>query len=808
MNRPFVLLLFPLTFGILFNHFFQISLFTVLFTLILVLVYIFYNIIKGHLNQSIFILLIFILGILVSIEKDKSLMEEYIDTSPNIVACVDQVILQSDNNSKYVIQVKEVDDRPVDYEKAILTVIGELPLNVGDYISFRGQVRLPNENTNPKLFNYRLSLKADNVKVTITTREHAISKLYKDRKLKYFLKDKFVKYVENIFSSTLNEENSSLITSIILGKSSYMEEESLDFYREIGLAHVLAVSGLHIGVISSFLIFLLSRLGIKRRTNVIITLSIIWLYGYMIDYPASILRANIMFTIILYSQLIHRPFDSINNLALAAFILLVINPYYLFDVGFQLSFLATFSLLSFTPKIAHLFYPYDNRLTNSLASILAVHIGLFPIQAYYFNSFNPLSLLANLVVVPLLSLSLIIGMMVLSLYFWMGRFSLFFAYLLNLLLSLQFKLLRLLDSLPISLVKLKSPEMFSIILFYISLFIIFKMIKIDKIDKRIIRVIVVYLIILLVWDFFLIIGDESMEIHFIDVGQGDAILIRTKYHNYMMDTGGSLFGNFDIGKNITLPYLEKLGIRRLDAVFISHFHEDHCQALPTLMDQLRIDNIVSGYAPEKGEVAEAIRESKIPFTIVNRGDRVYLDKNIVLEVLWPKEDVAYLSENNKSLVALLRYRDFNILFTGDLEKEGEGILAKEMEEVDIIKIPHHGSKTSSTEGFLEKTRPQYGVISVGRNNFYNHPSPEVVERYEKFQTKLYRTDENGLIKVKLDKDIYSFDTFIVGAGREKIDLLTLIYDNLYDFSYYLGCFVLLYIMVRTGFYEGNGLNEI
>ncbi|HLS53084.1 MAG TPA: hypothetical protein VK031_03865, partial [Tissierellaceae bacterium] len=109
MNRPFVLLLFPLTFGILFNHFFQISLFTVLFTLILVLVYIFYNIIKGHLNQSIFILLIFILGILVSIEKDKSLMEEYIDTSPNIVACVDQVILQSDNNSKYVIQVKEVD---------------------------------------------------------------------------------------------------------------------------------------------------------------------------------------------------------------------------------------------------------------------------------------------------------------------------------------------------------------------------------------------------------------------------------------------------------------------------------------------------------------------------------------------------------------------------------------------------------------------------------------------------------------------------------------------------------------------------
>src|SRR5690625_7501618 len=108
----------------------------------------------------------------------------------------------------------------------------------------------------------------------------------------------------------------------------------------------------------------------------------------------------------------------------------------------------------------------------------------------------------------------------------------------------------------------------------------------------------------------------------------------------MMDTGGSLFGNFDIGKNITLPYLEKLGIRRLEAVFISHFHEDHCQALPTLMDQLRIDNIVSGYAPEKGEVAEAIRESKIPFTIVNRGDRVYLDKNILLVVLrWEERRV-------------------------------------------------------------------------------------------------------------------------------------------------------------------------
>ena len=239
----------------------------------------------------------------------------------------------------------------------------------------------------------------------------------------------------------------------------------------MGLAHILAVSGLHIGIISAFIYFFLSNLGIRRKLNTVITLATIWFYAFLIGFPPSILRANIMFTILYYSQLIHEPYDSINSISFAIFILLLINPYYLFNIGFQLSFMATLSILLFGPRIREAFYPYKNKLVSTLSAILAVQLGTLPVQAYYFNHINPYGIIANLLIIPLLSLGLVLAFLLL--FFSLLPFTTFVSFILSLVLEviLQWEqaLLQLLQTLGPEGAKIFSPELISIIIYYLML---------------------------------------------------------------------------------------------------------------------------------------------------------------------------------------------------------------------------------------------------------------------------------------------------------------------------------------------------
>lgn len=797
MNKPFTILTIPLILGIIFIYYFEVNSYLVFTLLIFTIITLIYNIIKGAINQRVILVLFLLLGIFIGVNGDKSLLIDYIDKRIDYIGIVDEVVKVEDGFSKYIIWVEKLENKTIPKEKIILNVTGNKELSIGETIYFNGELKLPKENTNPRLFNYRLNLKTEKIYTSMSLREHSITEVDSDNiALRYRVKSKFTGMVENTFNQYLSEKNSSLLSSIFLGKSSYLSSEDIDLYREMGLAHLLAVSGLHIGIISGFISFVLSNLGVKKRINIVITLSTIWIYGYLIGFPPSILRSGIMFTILYYSQLIHEPYDSVNALSLAMFILLLLNPYYLFNLGFQLSFAATFSIIILAPRINRRFYPYRNKLVQSLVSILGVQIGLLPFQAYYFNNINPLSIVANLFIIPIISFALILGFLMIV-FSKIHYLNLIIGFFLENILNFEAMILSWISRISMKSFTVFSPEIISGIIFYIMILIVFDFVDIKKLNKVLVKVTSWSLVFLILVNSYLFINNKSSEIHFIDVGQGDAILIRGKNADYLMDTGGSFFGDYNIAEGVTLPYLQKLGINRLNGLFITHFDADHSQGLTLLLENLKVDYVFSSYLPEKGDILDYINSNDVEIIILKENDRLKLDAYLSLDIIWPAA-ISNLNPNNNSLVSILKSSGGNVLLTGDIEREAEYFIKDRIfDPIDIIKVPHHGSNTSSTEDFLQKIKAKEGIIQVGRNNLYNHPSDEVLDRYKSLDTNIYRTDHMGLVKLVLHENKYEIIPYLEDGIRQKADFLGFIYENIIYLMVYVLYFVLIYIIIKS-----------
>lgn len=258
--------------------------------------------------------------------------------------------------------------------------------------------------------------------------------------------------------------------------------------------------------------------------------------------------------------------------------------------------------------------------------------------------------------------------------------------------------------------------------------------------------------------------DNALYLDFIDVGQGDSILIRYRNNNYLVDTGGEALGSFKIGENITLPYLRKHGYNYINGLFITHFHDDHSKAAPLIIEELKVGNILSSYNNKDNATYKAIEKLNRDIHILKKGDKIKLGKDLNLKVVSPTEHMITkeYSENNKSLVLLLEYLDFKILLTGDIEKEVESYLLKDdsLKNLDIIKIAHHGSITSSGEEFIQHIKPKNAIFTLGKNNLFGHPDIEVIKRYKNMNTSIYRTDEMGQIRVKISKRGIKIDPFL------------------------------------------------
>lgn len=795
MKRPFVVLSIALVLGILIGYYFKIDL-----GLLVVLIGLFILGIllarKLEIKTSLgLIFLVFLLGIFIMTVADMETIESYRDRDITIRGTIVAIDRLEDEYGRFILRTESLktDTGLIKKSSRILLTTEKRDLAIGDEILLRTKLKLPSGNTNPLLFNYRNYLRGRSIRVTGYGSESDIELLARTDSKLLGLKDSVYKRLDKSFS-ILRPRNGEFLSSLILGTSS-MEDDDTEGFRDLGLAHVLAVSGLHLGIITSFIIILLTILLVDRKLANLIALVFIVLYTYFIDFSPSIMRAGIMMSIYLISINFKKYSDPINDLFFVSFVLSVINPYIVFSLSFQLSFFASLSIFIIVERLKKLSLNRRNKFVEGFLTILGVQIGLLAIQAYYFNSINLLAILANFVVVPIVSIILPLGFILFSLPSKLSIIAYSLGVILDVLIDLVFYIKDYLSLIDITRLKLASPSILGIFIYYLVLLVCLGIIRIDIFPRDINKLIILSFIVILGLNIFSYNYDRGLSIEFIDVDQGDSSLVRYRNKNYLIDTGGNVFKNFDIGRNIVIPYLEKTGVKKLDGVFISHFDADHCKSLVDIMDEIEISKIYIGYEREENnyyrDITSKAKILGIPVKLISRGDRLLVSDDFYIDVVYPEKDIDNkLSDNDLSLVLELNYHGVKTLFTGDIEALAENYLvASRIGPSQFLKVPHHGSKTSSSLDLIRAVEAENAFIQVGRDNSFSHPNEEVLGRYKAEGVEIYRTDELGLISLFIGKEAYR----ITGFLRDKYSIIDLVIYYRYRLLFYV---LYLYILFK------------
>jgi competence protein ComEC len=675
-------------------------------------------------------------------------------------------------------------------------------IDIGEKVYVQGKATIVFPNSNPGFFNYQTYLKTKGISHVINGDKSEVISLGYSKSSGYWIKRNAVEYISNVFDEGLQANNADFMKGLLLGDSGYLDDEEYLIYKDMGLAHLLAVSGLHIGIIAGGIIYILSRLGVNRRINVAISVSFIIAYGYVIGFPPSAARGIIMFTFLYAARLIHKPADSLNILLASFCISLIFNPLWILSSGFQLSYSAAASLILLSDRIKSLFYSHKGRLIDGISAVLSVNLGILPIQVYLFNRLPLIAIVSNLIIVPLATASLVLGMISLAANWLLP--------ILDSLLNIQRGIAYLTASIPSGVLNLPTPTISEAVIYLFLLAVAFNWTIITSLESTNKKVLLAFLVLSVICEAGTLFEDRPVEIDFVDVGQGDCALIKTSEGNYLIDAGGSLLGDYDVGEKVTLPYLEKQGIKKLDAVFISHRHEDHYEGLFPVVDEIDIGVIFINDNPPV-ELSAKAAEKGIPIIKVHDDNSVEISRNLSMRILWPQNNgLEYLNENNNSIVLLLEMGRRKILFTGDIETEVEDILLSQYSfDVDILKVAHHGSGTSTSTDFVRRFSPEYSIISVGRNNMFGHPEDGVIERLEEFGSKVYRTDEMGRIRAEIFRDEITIEPFINNTGKMDIGRFLTTKLHLIGFIFgYLFISIYLVLAYNRGKVRSGGFGEL
>lgn len=587
----------------------------------------------------------------------------------------------------------------------------------GDKIYIEGEISVPNNNTIPNNFNYKdylyhkyiyYIIKIDKIKI-----------ISKNDNIFLNIKNSIYKRIDKI-------KYNDYLYAFILGKSYYIDSEVLNNYKINGITHLFALSGLHVSMFSSIILFILKKIKLSEKLSYFITSLFLIFFAFIASFTPSIVRSVLFFILSSINNVYYLYIKPKYLLYIVFSILIFINPFYIYDTGFILSFCISFFILLFNEK---------NKINNNLLSILVISIlstlSSLPIIINMSYEINILGFINNLFFIPYVTyivfpLSIIVV--------FISKLS----FILNFLIIIMEYISKV--SSNILNVKLIFPKMslFLIIIYYVLLILIVKKINLKKIF-------IIYLSFL----YFRCDFDKNNYVYFIDVGQGDSALIVTKNNkSILIDTGGKVGSNYSLMKSNVIPFFKSIGIRKLDYLFITHGDYDHAGYGIDLVNNFNVKNRFTN----KGKYN--LLEKKLNIKSFNNS-YIKID-NVEIYSLNSK---LYNNENSDSLVLLVIIDNYKLLFMGDasINTEKDIMNNYDIGDVFILKVGHHGSKTSSSEEFINSVNPKYSIISVGKNNKFGHPNKEVLDNLS--NSKIYRTDIDGSIMFKIKKDKLRIETY-------------------------------------------------
>lgn len=576
--------------------------------------------------------------------------------------------------------------------------------------------------------------------------------------------------LKQIYAACLPEKDASLAGAMVLGDKAGLDKDVKELYQQNGIAHLIAISGLHIAMIGGTLYQLLRKCIGGYVFPVSISIGLIVLYGMMTGLSGATCRAVIMIILSLLSQLLGRKYDILSAVSLSLLLMLMKNPFQITQAGFLLSYGAILAIAIINPVWKKLFPKLPRWLEGFFVS-LSVQLGTLPVMLSFFYEISVYSVIMNVIVVPVMSV-LLFFLLCSGL---LGLFSMEFAKVPAFFVQIIFRFYEALcemnGQLPGTTFCMGKPEPWWIITYYACLIIFlllgyygrkqYHAIKIMK-NKRKASFVTVGIVILFVSVLTIpIVSKSDLLICMFDVGQGDGIYIRTPHHYHLLMDGGSS-SKKNIGQYVLEKGLNYYGCNELDYVFITHSDTDHYSGIKELLekDRMRIHNLIlPGIAnPDSSykELENLAYEKNCNVYHMCKGNSLWLD-GVLFQCLNP-ENISYENKNTGSLVFLLQYQQFDMLFTGDMEQSVEEALLNQKQDwfidkvkgdFEVLKVAHHGSDTASSKEFLELLKPQFALISVGENNRYHHPCTTVLENLKKVNAKIMRTDNHGGIVISV-----------------------------------------------------------
>ncbi|WP_161633605.1 DNA internalization-related competence protein ComEC/Rec2 [Fervidicella metallireducens] len=658
----------------------------------------------------IFCCLFFSLGFLTANFHTKSFEERY------------RVLLSSNVYQGYVIEKYDNTFILKNFSngyRIIASYYKELDVTPGDYVKFKGNVNEKN-NYNKKMMNSK------NIDAYITISSSEIEKLERFNIIVIPIRIKY-KIINSLLS--IDKIGGSFLCGLLTGYIKDISLEDLNNFQNLGISHILAISGFNIGIVYMFVNIITRKLSARLRYFVVIITC--FFYTVIGGFEASIFRAFLIISIVTFAKMIRRPYDVVNGITLAGLIMLILNSFYLYNLGFLLSFTATYGIILLKDDINDVVSKKIKYFSSEISVSLGAFLMTLPIIIWNKGFFNPLSILINILIGPLVALLTVAGFISSIIYLLLGLNYVFFPTCFLGFIFMNF--IKFIAKFDFNVYIGQTNKIF-IILYYLFLFINFNYINFSrmKIKKLYLNFIFVFFIIASVIPI-----QNKLLIHFINVGQGDSIFIETPDHKSILIDTGPEYKEYSAAREKVIPYIKRRGYKTIDLLIITHFHKDHCGGLKDVFTQMNVKNSISFNNDYPGDYL---------FTEVSKGDRIKIG-DIVLKILYPNKNEKIDNDKNETcLIIELIYKDFNMLLTGDAEKDDlEGLEGN----YDLYKVPHHGSVGSLNEKMIEQSHIETAIISVGKNNF-GHPSDKVINTLKMNNIDVFRTDINGNIMVITD----------------------------------------------------------
>ena len=592
--------------------------------------------------------------------------------------------------------------------------------NLGDYVLLEGSLELPSNNTIFNLFNYKKYLKYEGINYIFNV--SSITKLKDNKNIFYGVKN----YIMKKINSNINK---NYLYTFILGNDDFIDDDVIESYRVNGISHLFSLSGMHISIFTMVILKIFDKCKFKDL------IAIVFILFYLsITYSESILRASVMFILFKLNKKLKLP--NINIMILTLIIALLIDKYIIFKMGFQYSYLTSLFLVLYSNLIKR--YKFKTLVTSLIAFFVTM-----PITINSFFKVNFLSVILNLIFIPCVSILLFpltLLSVVLPISNILHKFILIFE---------TFSIfVSKFDVLVIVFPKIKN--LFILIYYIVLLFVL------NSILKHTYKNIFLMLFVILLWKYKVYIN-PNMIVTYIDVRQGDSTLIQLPYNRgvILIDTGGvknyiDNTINERVGENI-VSYLNSLGINKIDYLILSHGDFDHIGNFYIIQNKINIKNVVFNCGEFNDLEKDIIKNINSYCSCI---DSIKLN-GYVFRFLNTKK---FNNENDSSSVIYFNYFNYKFLFMGDagVEKEKDILNKYNISGINVLKIGHHGSKTSSSKEFIDKINPNYSIISVGKNNRYGHPNKEVLNNLS--NSKIYRTDQDGSIMFKIKNNKLKIET--------------------------------------------------